>query len=72
MMQGGNSSQPITLSVINEDQKKEWTQSIWDAITESKKIVREVVTDDDIDDIDKDINNDIKINIVRKRVRIKK
>jgi len=67
MMQGGNSSQPITLSVINEDQKKEWTQSIWDAITESKKIVREVVTDDDIDDIDKDINNDIKINIVRKR-----
>jgi len=71
-MQGGNSSQPITLSVINEDQKKEWTQSIWDAITESKKIVREVVTDDDIDDIDKDINNDIKINIVRKRVRIKK
>jgi len=71
-MQGGNSSQPITLSVINEDQKKEWTQSIWDAITESKKIVREVVIDDDIDDIDKDINNDIKINIVRKRVRIKK
>ncbi|OUM69701.1 hypothetical protein PIROE2DRAFT_68505 [Piromyces sp. E2] len=66
-LQGGDlNKQPITLSLLTELQKKEWTQSIWDAITESKKAHREAETANTDDDIDLDIEEEIKISIKKK------
>jgi len=60
------SQQAITLSLLTDLQKKEWTQSIWDAITESKKAIREAEAANTDDDIDLEIEEDIKINIKNK------
>jgi len=61
-LKGGDFSiQPITLSLLTDDQKREWTQSIWDTITECKKAIREAETleDLDLDDFDDDIEQEI-------------
>jgi len=62
-LKGGDnfSIQPITLSLLTDDQKREWSQSIWDTMTESKKALREAETMDDLDldDFDDDIEQEI-------------
>lgn len=47
IMQNPNaqSNQPITISVLTEEDKKSWTQQIWDTTTESKKAIREAIDD---------------------------
>ena len=70
-LKGGDnfSIQPITLSLLTDDQKREWSQSIWDTMTESKKALREAETMDDfdLDDFDDDIEQEI-ITIKNKKV----
>ncbi|ORX58529.1 hypothetical protein BCR36DRAFT_343877 [Piromyces finnis] len=67
-LQNGNNSseQPISISLINDLLKKEWTQSIWDTITESKKIQREIETSNSNNKIDLDIDEEINITIRKK------